>query len=107
MHGAIKQFQSTFPRGERRDPETAGWNFATISIHVPAWGTTAVFWEICFSCRISIHVPAWGTTFSSLLDDGNMEFQSTFPRGERHKEHPEKSGCFLFQSTFPRGERLN
>ena len=40
--GEIKsiKFQSTFPRGER--PTTTGKTmaFTTISIHVPAWGTT-------------------------------------------------------------------
>ena len=33
---------------------------------------------------ISIHVPAWGTTPSGSYNRPLPEFQSTFPRGERH-----------------------
>ena len=75
---------------------------------------------------ISIHVPAWGTTIWCEYLQGNQEFQSTFPRGERLREHiadamkqisihvPAWGTTFrshllntalTFQSTFPRGER--
>ena len=121
------KFQSTFPRGERRpvlvclqysvdfNPRSRvgndQWKFIpksnyTISIHVPAWGTTTscdilfhhVYISIhvpawgtttqeishCKAFSISIHVPAWGTTFSRYYWIDNIErFQSTFPRGER------------------------
>ena len=40
---------------------------ASISIHVPAWGTTITLWEHLTNTRISIHVPAWGTTVFSLF----------------------------------------
>ena len=33
-----------------------------ISIHVPAWGTTHLWTEATAGKYISIHVPAWGTT---------------------------------------------
>ena len=33
-----------------------------ISIHVPAWGTTALLFGTAYANVISIHVPAWGTT---------------------------------------------
>ena len=81
-------FQSTFPRGERRSsPEysyiTSYFNprsrvgndisfscacvvFICISIHVPAWGTTAMLLEDRILETISIHVPAWGTTRLNL-----------------------------------------
>ena len=36
----------------------------TISIHVPAWGTTIGAVYIARTWKISIHVPAWGTTCS-------------------------------------------
>ena len=77
-------FQSTFPRGERRCNRRSNCWIWTISIHVPAWGTTRVLARVgtvnAFQstfprgerrgvCRrrghtenISIHVPAWGTT---------------------------------------------
>ena len=34
-----------------------------ISIHVPAWGTTAFNAGLADHAKISIHVPAWGTTW--------------------------------------------
>ena len=37
--------------------------FRTISIHVPAWGTTGSRHTIWRHIKISIHVPAWGTTY--------------------------------------------
>ena len=77
-----------------------------ISIHVPAWGTTLCqpchhrAWNFnprsrvgndhmyCDNCRfnsISIHVPAWGTTPRGCCVNIAVEFQSTFPRGERQQ----------------------
>ena len=35
----------------------------------------------------------------------NLEFQSTFPRGERHAKSNKMISLYEFQSTFPRGER--
>ena len=35
--------------------------------------------------QISIHVPAWGTTAINADTVANMQFQSTFPRGERQQ----------------------
>ena len=58
---SIRAFQSTFPRGERQGTECFAMRFHTISIHVPAWGTTA-------------HVGN---------ESSKKRFQSTFPRGER------------------------
>ena len=55
-------FQSTFPRGERLNSNSVDPNTITISIHVPAWGTTWVSPPLNASSSISIHVPAWGTT---------------------------------------------
>ena len=37
--------------------------------------------------------------------DRAMEFQSTFPRGERHSMDYYSGLVSIFQSTFPRGER--
>ena len=76
---------------------------------------------------ISIHVPAWGTTPRGQVIATPVEFQSTFPRGERRQIlrymgfrkyfNPRSrvgndhltgwwTGCRqIFQSTFPRGER--
>ena len=55
-------FQSTFPQGERRDILLTVSGGHTVSIHVPARGTTlfASFWTA--GIVVSIHVPARGTT---------------------------------------------
>ena len=79
----FRGFQSTFPRGERRnrtrfrvpcgyfnprsrvgnDHEQSNFDRPiSISIHVPAWGTTHLLCPLTFYNVISIHVPAWGTT---------------------------------------------
>ena len=76
-------FQSTFPRGERRrDRYFASW-----------------------AISISIHVPARGTTWETDRMDSFYIFQSTFPRGERRCQLVTAYPSWLFQSTFPRGER--
>ena len=78
----------------------------TISIHVPAWGTTITDISTVCNALISIHVPAWGTTmmeFSFL--HSQIIFQSTFPRGERPQQSGGGTMTIIFQSTFPRGER--
>ena len=57
---------------------------------------------------ISIHVPAWGTTKNPQRRAAHLfPFQSTFPRGERLKWVGKNELRALFQSTFPRGERLD
>ena len=110
-------------------PCTTPFDFLfVISIHVPAWGTTAV----CPTCGqmlpISIHVPAWGTTADVSKTDST--FQKDFnPRsrvgndgeGEEYGDILDISihiptwgttiasipdiASFPFQPTFPRGER--
>ena len=101
----------------------------TISIHVPAWGTTDLTFLVSTFGTISIHVPAWGTTVSVNIGSPSSLFQSTFPRGERLSSQISSNSLIfyfnprsrvgndwqiplrhllsdLFQSTFPRGERL-
>ena len=84
LTGGKVGFQSTFPRGERRDSVTCHPLNIAISIHVPAWGTTSRIKTISGLMTISIHVPAWGTTQKlSGVEFDYTKFQSTFPRGER------------------------
>ena len=59
------RFQSTFPRGERHVNNYDDSSITAISIHVPAWGTTFYDSYQIFHSAISIHVPAWGTTRGS------------------------------------------
>ena len=83
-HSDCSEFQSTFPRGERRERMVHRvFREHQISIHVPAWGTTVVHSTYLDLGIISIHVPAWGTTDTPPILKANGEFQSTFPRGER------------------------
>ena len=59
----VDLFQSTFPRGERRQLRKILHKTKQISIHVPSWGTT-----------------------QCLANTRRMRlFQSTFPRGERRR----------------------
>ena len=99
-----------------------------VSIHVPARGTTDNPHAFTKSFTVSIHVPARGTTILRSISAYPMQFQSTFPRGERQTAAPpvphqrsvsihvpargttkgvNPTGVlWMFQSTFPRGERL-
>ena len=82
---ATSRFQSTFPHGER--PVVNCSNAVPMSV--------------------SIHVPARGTTLpSSRRDTGSGRFQSTFPHGERRRSAHFRNRVLRFQSTFPHGERL-
>ena len=78
-------FQSTLPRGERREHVANYGYHASVSIHAPAWGATrntALSPEIL---QVSIHAPAWGATSTRSSEVPWGRFQSTLPRGERHR----------------------
>ena len=101
------QFQSTFPRGERRHSGKSNNYIVTVSIHVPTRGTTERFH------RKPYKLPPFQSTFprgerhSEDLSNlaSYMTFQSTFPRGERRNKSLATMKSEMFQSTFPRGER--
>ena len=76
-------FQSTFPRGERRGSGEVSKEDIRVSIHVPARGTTGSYRIDSVDELVSIHVPARGTTQDALVQAHILQFQSTFPRGER------------------------
>ena len=128
-HGIIKTslFQSTFPRGERLlqslfqhlyqhfNPRSRvgndGATFSltvnlSISIHVPAWGTTDIATIRKHHIKISIHVPAWGTTIVIPIVDGLTPISIHVPAWGTTKIRKRKGVVEIFQSTFPRGERL-
>ena len=120
------QFQSTFPRGERRFLR-GGSRLVSYFNPRSLVGNDEQAEARQWQHAISIHVPSWGTTACTSIETGVDLFQSTFPRGERrqlrkilHKTkqisiHVPSWGttqCLantrrmrLFQSTFPRGER--
>ena len=63
---SLMQFQSTLPRGERREAfELMGTGFQ-ISIHAPARGATLHQIDRSHNPAISIHAPARGATFQRL-----------------------------------------
>ena len=59
----------------------------------------------CQSIEISIHAPARGATAISGITADSNTFQSTLPRGERHRHTWRQQVPDGFQSTLPRGER--
>ena len=100
------KFQSTFPRGERRDvspvqdrtlnnfnPRSRVGNdnnedevfssFKLFQSTFPRGERQETDSNRRSQGYISIHVPAWGTTKVSDIKSLTKEFQSTFPRGER------------------------
>ena len=66
-------------------PELVKDGVLHVSIHVPAWGATHRQSWLPVLGNVSIHAPAWGATTTNLETDDLKEFQSTLPRGERHK----------------------
>ena len=98
-------FQSTHPRGVRREWLTSCRFALQVSIHAPAWGATPVNCQPCLEVvfqsthprgvrlteldalareyDVSIHAPAWGATSLCSSSVVSWMFQSTHPRGVR------------------------
>ena len=79
----VAQFQSTRPRGARREKVEGFGVRISISIHAPAWGATCADGRANPSHHISIHAPTRGATFSFMSFTFAGLFQSTRPRGAR------------------------
>ena len=77
-----------------------------ISIHAPTRGATEFLLYLVTLPQISIHAPTRGATEDEQNEIVTLLFQSTLPRGERHRGGCRGRGYFGFQSTLPRGERL-
>ena len=84
IHQCMHKFQSTFPRGERRQQ--------LFNIHG-------------FNSHFNPRSRVGNDTEVSLYQEQPELFQSTFPRGERRVLQSHQSHQIIFQSTFPRGER--
>ena len=70
-----------------RDPERGKRLFVKlVSIHAPAWGATAGHMPVILIGAVSIHAPAWGATGQTDKKAGSHLFQSTRPRGARHRQ---------------------
>ena len=82
------------------------YGIVKISIHVPAWGTTLLISTLAVSSTISIHVPAWGTTEQEkALRERRQDFNPRSRVGNDKNRGNDMLFWFEFQSTFPRGER--
>ena len=60
-----------------------GLIFATVSIHAPVWGATAIMGVRDITLGVSIHAPVWGATSNSPATNAVRGFQSTHPCGVR------------------------
>ena len=76
-------FQSTRPRGARRQSPAPLLAGDPVSIHAPAWGATCDHAQVFTVDLVSIHAPAWGATRSHDQQNNLEWFQSTRPRGAR------------------------
>ena len=79
-------FQSTLPRGERRDVIYGDVKEIQISIHAPTRGATLKDISIFINTLDFNPRSHEGSDDSGVYDDSNVDaFQSTLPRGERHQ----------------------
>ena len=78
-------FQSTFPRGERLKAQYGvGLSIAYFNPRSLVGNDSESAEELPVE-DISIHVPSWGTTDTTSDLFTALQFQSTFPRGERRQ----------------------
>ena len=119
-------FQSTFPRGERRQSGESGKESGCfnprshkgndlidkfkssgkrVSIHVPTRGTTLPQYPLPTIRTVSIHVPTRGTTLAmrGLIDTGYVSIH--VPTRGTTSTADRWMMTHVFQSTFPQGER--
>ena len=76
-------FQSTHPRGVRRDDVALFHGGLSVSIHAPTRGATPDSKYTPGLENVSIHAPTRGATLERLNKAGAKWFQSTHPRGVR------------------------
>ena len=82
-------------------------SYLAISIHVPAWGTTFLWIRrTCLSAHFNPRSRVGNDMLGYCCSSYQIQFQSTFPRGERRLLLLSLFSYYRFQSTFPRGERL-
>jgi len=99
-------FQSTRPRGARREGAAAALRDLSVSIHAPARGATGRCGRsaprpVCFNPRAR----AGRDVKYMAKKEAKIEFQSTRPRGARLERVDHRKWDGEFQSTRPRGAR--
>ncbi len=97
-------FQSTHPRGMRPAHHHHGRD-QSISIHASTRDATICYIKSRLSPCISIHASTRDATLWKRLLIISSIFQSTHPRGMRHRHCPPRHTRQQFQSTHPRGMR--
>ena len=101
----LSVFQSTRPRGARRNQLVIILPPYAVSIHAPTRGATTDKENKSPNPRVSIHAPTRGATLFHLVPFCSKWFQSTRPRGARRLGSVDDFPSLLFQSTRPRGAR--
>ena len=103
--GNGSSFQSTLPRGERRQGSPMRVTMGIFQSTLPRG--ERLFHPVCHrpELQISIHAPTRGATMDCNLRLDASKFQSTLPRGERQLDNNINIMTSEFQSTLPRGER--
>ena len=96
IHAPTRGATACAPHGERR---------RQVSIHAPTRGATRFRFLFSPSYHVSIHAPTRGATLRHSRADLLAMFQSTRPRGARHRARVTNHTAGQFQSTRPRGAR--
>ena len=82
--GYVTKFQSTHPRGVRRDGQPPDCRCGDVSIHAPAWGATALLrGELPGLCGFNPRTRVGCDKWMRMTDRLQSPFQSTHPRGVR------------------------
>ena len=76
-------FQSTRPRGARRQKQLLYDKLLLVSIHAPTRGATEKAKAETQNIEVSIHAPTRGATLMAARNTLLFSFQSTRPRGAR------------------------
>ena len=105
--GCPSLFQSTLPRGERRGMH--GYHFeCNVDFNPRSREGSDIGAEVTTKDLENFNPRSreGSDSCSARIPGRPFRFQSTLPRGERHRENGKKGGRPRFQSTLPRGERL-
>ena len=98
----VQTFQSTHPRGVRLFQEYTKIGVATISIHAPARGATAIVVFLLPTVTFqSTHPMRGATPVSSSPPVSSSDFNPRTPCGVRHAMMTYATFIALFQSTHP------
>ena len=104
---SVDKFQSTPPRGRRRNQKHPLHLYCIISIHASA--REATYYSCSHNLKYGFQStpPRGRRPVTEVYGRSVDKFQSTPPRGRRlRRDIPLDRVCIIFQSTPPRGRRL-